>query len=178
MERKHLGAANELIATVWLLQQGYEVFRNVSQHGIADLIVLKDGYTGLIDVKSCDYRDDGSTGIRRLSKEQVDKGVWLLSVFPDGKCYLEKCPSIRGNYPPCSCLECSVLIPAPRRGTQFCSRECRHRHWSRTNRKALALTKLEAAASMGKAEKRNSHFRPEFRTQPLNGKDDATGLSS
>ena len=28
---KHKGAHAELVATAWLLEQGYEVFRNVSQ---------------------------------------------------------------------------------------------------------------------------------------------------
>ncbi len=38
MEKKHKGAASELIATVWLLKKGYEVFRNVSSHGTVDII--------------------------------------------------------------------------------------------------------------------------------------------
>lgn len=29
---KHFGARNELIACTWLLNQSYEVFRNISQH--------------------------------------------------------------------------------------------------------------------------------------------------
>jgi len=54
MDRKHKGALAELKATVWLLKQGYEVFRNVSQHGEVDLIAL-DPETKeilLIDVKT------------------------------------------------------------------------------------------------------------------------------
>jgi hypothetical protein len=40
---KHKGARSELVACAWLLCQGYEVFRNVSQHGLMDIIAIKDG---------------------------------------------------------------------------------------------------------------------------------------
>ncbi len=35
------GAIGELIATIWLLKQGYEVYRNVSASGKFDLIAIK-----------------------------------------------------------------------------------------------------------------------------------------
>lgn len=54
MHSKHKGSHNELIAAAWLLQQGFEVFRNVSAHGEIDLVVFKhlDGMFRPIDVTS------------------------------------------------------------------------------------------------------------------------------
>jgi hypothetical protein len=31
------------VGCAWLLRQGYEVYRNVSQHGLIDMIAIKDG---------------------------------------------------------------------------------------------------------------------------------------
>jgi Holliday junction resolvase-like predicted endonuclease len=46
------GAALELEACAWLIKQGYEVFRNVSPVGKADIIIWKQGEVPtLIDVK-------------------------------------------------------------------------------------------------------------------------------
>ena len=40
---KHKGTSSELKAAVFLLDQGYEVFRNISQHGPIDLVAIKVG---------------------------------------------------------------------------------------------------------------------------------------
>jgi hypothetical protein len=31
------------VGCAWLLRQGYELYRNVSQHGLIDMIAIKDG---------------------------------------------------------------------------------------------------------------------------------------
>jgi hypothetical protein len=51
------GAQGELIASAWLLGLGYEVFRNVSASGPADLIAWEQdtGVTHFIDVKTVAY---------------------------------------------------------------------------------------------------------------------------
>jgi Holliday junction resolvase-like predicted endonuclease len=41
MDSKHKGAHSELVACAWLLRQGYEVFRNISDRGIIDIIAIK-----------------------------------------------------------------------------------------------------------------------------------------
>jgi len=47
------GAKYELLACAWLLDQGYEVFRNVCPTGKGDLIIWKKGISPIvIDVKS------------------------------------------------------------------------------------------------------------------------------
>jgi hypothetical protein len=37
MHAKHMGAWAEMQACTWLLGQGFEVYRNVSPHGFADI---------------------------------------------------------------------------------------------------------------------------------------------
>jgi Holliday junction resolvase-like predicted endonuclease len=46
------GAINELKVCAWLMEQGYEVFRNVSPTGKGDIIIWKNGEEPIIvDVK-------------------------------------------------------------------------------------------------------------------------------
>ena len=53
MHTKHKGSHSELLACAWLLNCGYEVFRNVSSHGLTDVVAMKDGKFFTFDVKSC-----------------------------------------------------------------------------------------------------------------------------
>lgn len=74
---KHKGAHSELIACAWLLAEGYEVFRNISPYGLADIIAWKDGKMLLLDVKST---------VAHLSPEQLAVGVVPLVVSASGRC--------------------------------------------------------------------------------------------
>jgi Holliday junction resolvase-like predicted endonuclease len=57
MHQKHKGSLAELQACAWLLKEGYEVFRNVSQHGVADLIAWRpDGLPILVEVRTATLR--------------------------------------------------------------------------------------------------------------------------
>lgn len=67
-DRKHTGAISEHKATVWLMQQGYEVFRNVSPHGKYDIIV-RDPETDTF------YPVDVTTGT--LYESKTGKGMCL-----------------------------------------------------------------------------------------------------
>ena len=51
LKAKHKGSHAELKAAAWLLEQGYEVFKNVSPHGEIDLIAIKGNEIRKIDVK-------------------------------------------------------------------------------------------------------------------------------
>jgi hypothetical protein len=75
---KHRGAYNEHLAIAWLIAQGYEVFRNVSAHGIIDIIACRGAETIRLDVKS---RAVGSTNNRSA---QLEAGVKLLVVGRSG----------------------------------------------------------------------------------------------
>lgn len=82
LRSKHRGAYSEFAATNWLLAQGYEVFRNVSAHGPADLIAwnpITDERI-FVDVKTFCNID----GEPICTDEQVALGVKLLCVTYDG----------------------------------------------------------------------------------------------
>ena len=77
------------------MNNGYDVFRNVSQHGIADIIAL-DPDTGevvLIDVKSPLKHLDNDGTVRyynKPSEEQRSVGVKLLLVTDVGCMWSEE----------------------------------------------------------------------------------------
>ena len=78
---KHRTAQTELAACIYLLGEGYEVFRNVSAHGNADLVAVKGDKLLRIDVKS------GNGG--KLTAEQEREGIVILHVDESGHCELD-----------------------------------------------------------------------------------------
>jgi hypothetical protein len=131
VDRKHIGAHHELIAIIWLLKQGFEVFRNVSQHGIIDIIAIKGNETLRLDVKGAGYRTDGSQEQKALSSEQINSGVKCLRVFPDGQCSIDFDPPLKGAVVTTStCLECSKpIVHSPSHPQKFCSKtQCRNQY--------------------------------------------------
>jgi Holliday junction resolvase-like predicted endonuclease len=69
---KHKGAQAELVACAWLLEHGYETFRNVSPYGPVDIVAIKGDKIHRFDVKS------GATA--SLKKHQKDAGILILHV--------------------------------------------------------------------------------------------------
>ncbi len=136
MDKKHLGAKNELVATVWLLENGYEVFRNVSQHGMVDLVAMKAGDITLLDVKKLNRGT-----CTRLSQEQVDAGVKLLAVYEDDGCEIIEAPARRKEQKVCD--RCSAPFMAYRARQRFCSTDCsgaNHREYIRARKARLELS--------------------------------------
>ena len=43
---------NLALACVWLIDQGYEVFRNIERRDTSNLVVMKDGVLRLVEVES------------------------------------------------------------------------------------------------------------------------------
>lgn len=89
MDTKHKGAHSELLATAWLLQNGYDVFRNVSAHGLVDIVAIhiETRQWLVIDVRSTSRTNNkgpSSYAMRKLSQAQVDFGVVPLYVYPCG----------------------------------------------------------------------------------------------
>jgi hypothetical protein len=81
--RKHKGAHSELVACAWLLSRGYEVFRNVSQHGKVDVIAIRDGVVMYIDVKTaCTTKN----GYANRTPPPCGSGLVYLLVKLDGSC--------------------------------------------------------------------------------------------
>ena len=76
-----LGAQSELLAAAWLMELGYEVFRNVSPCGPADLIAWKRGTLDkhLIDVKTVNNIYKRADGIETPN---------VPAAHPDGVHYL------------------------------------------------------------------------------------------
>ncbi len=83
LERKHRGACSEMLATAWLLQQGYEVFRNVSPFGAIDLIACDPVSHEMVkvDVKTCTPSGEARQSLTYLFGKK-DKRVKLLFVDP------------------------------------------------------------------------------------------------
>ena len=86
------GAVNEHLATAWLMKEGYDVFRNASPRGRADLVV-RDWDAGewiSVDVKS-EHFDLRGTDAMNASQREVAKGyesskLRYLVVSDDGVC--------------------------------------------------------------------------------------------
>ena len=90
VEAKHRGPYSELLACAWLLERGFEVFRNTSDRGLVDLIALKDKAVTFIDVKTAQttinkFKHFAVSG-PKLSEQQKKLGVRALFVTLDGLC--------------------------------------------------------------------------------------------
>ncbi len=82
IHRKHKGALAELLAISWLLKQGYEVYRNVSPHGLCDIIGEKNDKIIKIDVKTGYISPlTGEMRVPDLSEEQTKNGIRAIAVF-------------------------------------------------------------------------------------------------
>lgn len=66
MKDKHRGSHAEIKACAWLLEQGYDVFWNVSQHGDADIVAIKGDEIRLFDVKASYRGGCGKPGIEHM----------------------------------------------------------------------------------------------------------------
>lgn len=118
IDRKHIGAQSEMIAAAWLLAQGYEVFRNVSQHGLADIIATFGDEVSRFDVKS---RLLGREG--HLSDEQAALGVKMLLVRPDGSCDIVE-PVERPKTRRCANPACGLEFKITNGRKIYCCRPC------------------------------------------------------
>lgn len=111
--KRHVGTANEIEATLWLLNQGYDVFRNVSPHGPIDLIARRDDEILYLDVK----------GVKSPSatEEQIKLGVKFLMVS-DAGCEIIDPPSVWRE-----CKYCDREFTTSRKDKLFCSGLCESR---------------------------------------------------
>jgi hypothetical protein len=125
------GCRSELLACAFLLEKGYDVFRNVSPQGVIDVVAIKDNKISKFDVKTAMLRKISGWSDPRSSKthEQILQNIEILTVTPDGSCYFEADILLRPKYKPrggekqkkTTCKKCgksSVLREYVRRG--FC----------------------------------------------------------
>jgi hypothetical protein len=75
LKPQHKGARGEFAAVIWLLDQGYDVFRNVCPNGPIDLVAIKGPERLLIDVKS-NY--GAAFNVPFLTTEQAALGVQFI----------------------------------------------------------------------------------------------------
>jgi len=84
------GAISEHFATAWLLQQGYDVFRNVSPNGRADLLAVnwEKDETIRVDVKSQAYGKARNARGVQAERREANAGfdIRYLVVQDDGAC--------------------------------------------------------------------------------------------
>lgn len=133
MNKKHSGARSELLAASWLLEHGYEVFRNVSAHGEIDIIAIKGGELFKFDVKTTDKPEN-----IRLTKRQSELGVWALAVV-GGECFIIDNPMIIGVCEELECHGCGKKFQGSgklRTKGQFnwCSTDCCNRYYYQKSR--------------------------------------------
>jgi len=89
MDLKHLGARSELIAAVWLLERGFEVFRNISTAGPIDLVAVDaNGCTHLFDVKSETTQGTSIKG-RSLVQRQMGVKILVLERWNENNCRIQ-----------------------------------------------------------------------------------------
>jgi hypothetical protein len=119
-QQKHRGAWAEMVACCWLLQQGYEVFRNVSPHGGTDIVAMKGAEVFKFDVKS---RAVFVGEYLRRTDEQIALGINLLVVCDDGTVRILE--DAQGPlHPPRQCMNCGKAIGKKRRQATYCSNRC------------------------------------------------------
>lgn len=126
MEFGNKGAFNEIMATAWLLKDGYYVFRNVSAHGPIDLIAMKQSEVHYIDVKSAViYKDKLRT--TRLTKTQIALGVKAVVVFKNGYCKWNETMHVSAELSEYICESCAQAFEN-KRPRKFCSTKCASTH--------------------------------------------------
>ena len=119
MESKHKGACSEMAACSFLLREGYEVYRNVSAHGMIDIIAIRGKETLYVDVKSAKVGELlGGPIYSRITKQQRDNGVILIVVYDNGECFVDSNPRVAGE---CYCACGSIVTNGNRK---YCSPKC------------------------------------------------------
>jgi hypothetical protein len=133
IDKKHRGAKAELLACVWLLSKGYEVFRNVSQHGVADLVATRGDEVLKLDVKTIN-----GASVPRLTASQINEGVVGVYVHNDGHCDLDLTPIAKFSPGDYACTQCGEIFTRAKEAHRFCSSRCRLASFNLT-RKAHGL---------------------------------------
>jgi len=86
------GAISEHLASAWLLQQGYDVFRNISPNGRADLLAVNwdADETIRVDVKSQEFtltaKGPRADAAREMEERNEGFDIKYLVVRDDGSC--------------------------------------------------------------------------------------------
>ena len=120
VQPKHRGGWAEMVACCWLLQRGYEVFRNVSAHGSIDVVAIKDGEVFKFDVKGITQNYSGTPS---LKEEQLQIGVKALVVYEDGRVIIVD-NQVSSKSASRVCAHCEKTYSPKRRNQIYCSVYC------------------------------------------------------
>lgn len=129
-----LGAFSELHACMWLLSKGYDVYRNVSHAGRADIIAVKEEEVIKIDVKTLKKNKKNNYNFHRTSyRANEEKNVKTLFVTEDGSCLFaeeldkqyEKSLSIGRTF---FCVQCNKEVVRRSIIQKYCSKYCKNMH--------------------------------------------------
>lgn len=87
MKSYHAGSQNELVAAVWLMALGYEVFRNVSSCGPGDFVIWdpETDERHVIDVKGIDSKWKHRRSMPLSKSRTYPKANVLFLVVQDGE---------------------------------------------------------------------------------------------
>ena len=126
IETKHRGAHSEMIACAWLIEQGYEVFRNVSQHGEIDVVGRRAGVFESFDVKTSLNEKQRVFG----TPSQAKQAIRLILVRPGGECSFADAEPANASL---NCPNCGASFhPRKRRHNQvYCSVRCSNAVWAK-----------------------------------------------
>jgi Holliday junction resolvase-like predicted endonuclease len=119
LQQKHKGAHSELRAVLWLLERGYDVYRNVSQCGIGDLVAARGDEIMIIDVKSALIMTGGRYARSDISREQAARGIKCLNVYTDGHIDLDMNPPTTLERIPC--VGCGKSFFPTSKANKFCN---------------------------------------------------------
>lgn len=134
MDRKHRGTRAELLAITFLLKEGYEVFRNVSPHGLIDIVAIKGGVSAHFDVKTAQITPDGGKRLTaRLSLGQVSTGVKCINVYDDDVVVIDWNPQASFKHENRECSMCGHTFRQTNARHLFCTPKCRHAYFQSKN---------------------------------------------
>ena len=132
---KHKGSCSELIAVIWFLNNGYDVFRNVSAHGKCDIIAEKDSTITKVDVKTATNRN-GNLFCAGQTKEQKKENIKILMVDPaNNKCAWREDVYFDEETRECENCGASMQITnLTQRKKRFCSKTCKGKFHYKLNK--------------------------------------------
>lgn len=138
------GAISELVASNWLLMQGYEVFRNLTPSGKADIIAIKDGETLYIDVGTAQRKLNGyiSDPKERFVGNKVGdfEIKFLYVVAEDNSCVWRDDVYDPGVVK--KCVWCKELFRTRKHNKKTCTKECSEAFQAWRNEKKRSQKKL------------------------------------
>lgn len=119
------GAKCELVACAWLLELGYQVFRNVAPSGNIDLVAIRDNEVIYIDVAKVPYlksKDDSIVYGRAKTKEERAKRNGIKVLYVDGN----NCFFMSDDFGiERTCSVCLKKFIGNLSNTTYCKKECR-----------------------------------------------------